>query len=475
MGLSQEQGLISSDLDAEWNESERILLTYYNAGILTSSDTERVRHLVDAIDEQLRAARGEVVGIVDAVSALNLARLKYPSKSWIGDGIFGAVFGAMGGAIIGTVAGKFADDTTAVSNVVFVLVILGSILFARYRHQEHRRGRCENCSGTSRGRSPRRPESVSFGGSLVRHRLTGLPDGSSSHRMLHWRRAERAAIGRAQLRRLIAIGQRATPSVVASRPIAPFRTTANHDPVPPPFPCDLARAPGAGCPRGIGCANLAAIDRPQRDHPRRLRRRGCRPALTARHVALINRLRVMWVPVESGAPGIDPSQPLIGEGPPIALAKAALKTDDDALAIRTLAELDRLVPQFVAGAGTLAPGQYTIPPALRKLFAFKESGVDASGRFQLRAAHLTVLRGANWRTVDSDAIEDVLGEGDFWPMPYIDGKRPYGDRTYYQFDMAELLGESYKRDGRGNLVAEAKRMRGSNAFTMKRSLRCRYF
>lgn len=132
----KEQGLISSDLDAEWNESERILLTYYNAGILTSSDTERVRHLVDAIDEQLRAARGEVVGIVDAVSALNLARLKYPSKSWIGDGIFGAVFGAMGGAIIGTVAGKFADDTTAVSNVVFVLVILGSILFARYRHQK---------------------------------------------------------------------------------------------------------------------------------------------------------------------------------------------------------------------------------------------------------------------------------------------------------------------------------------------------
>lgn len=181
------------------------------------------------------------------------------------------------------------------------------------------------------------------------------------------------------------------------------------------------------------------------------------PALTARHVALINRLRVMWVPVESGAPGIDPSQPLIGEGPPIALAKAALKTDDDALAIRTLAELGRLVPQFVAGAGTLAPGQYTIPPALRKLFAFKESGVDASGRFQLRAAHLTVLRGANWRTVDSDAIEDVLGEGDFWPMPYIDGKRPYGDRTYYQFDMAELLGEPYKRDGRGNLVAEAKK------------------
>ncbi|CAB3967760.1 MULTISPECIES: hypothetical protein [Burkholderia] len=132
----KEKGLISIDLDAEWNESERVLLAYYNAGILTASDKERARHLVDVIEVQLRAARGEVVGVVDAVSALNLARLKYPSKSWIGDGIFAAVFGVMGGAIIGTVAGRFADDTTAVTNVVFVLVILGSILFARYSHQK---------------------------------------------------------------------------------------------------------------------------------------------------------------------------------------------------------------------------------------------------------------------------------------------------------------------------------------------------
>lgn len=132
----KEKGLISIDLDADWNESERILLAYYNAGVLTSSDKERARHLVDVVETRLRAVRGEVVGVVDAVSALNLARLKYPSKSWIGNGVFGAVFGVMGGAIIGTVAGGFADDTTAVTNVVFVLVILGSILLARYSHQK---------------------------------------------------------------------------------------------------------------------------------------------------------------------------------------------------------------------------------------------------------------------------------------------------------------------------------------------------
>lgn len=181
------------------------------------------------------------------------------------------------------------------------------------------------------------------------------------------------------------------------------------------------------------------------------------PDLTSRHAALIKKLRVMWLPVESGAGGIDPMRPLIGDGPMVALVKAAIQSNDEALAIRTLAELGHLVPVFVTTAGTLAPGRYTIPPALRKLFAFKESGVDASGRFEFRAAHLAVLRGANWTTADANSIDDVLAEGDIWPMPYIDGKRPYGDRTYYQFDMAELLGEPYKRDGRGNLIKDAKK------------------
>lgn len=42
-------------------------------------------------------------------------------------------------------------------------------------------------------------------------------------------------------------------------------------------------------------------------------------------------------------------------------------------------------------------------------------------------------------------------------MPYIDGERPYGDRTYFQFDMADLLGEPHKRDARGDLVKDGKK------------------
>ncbi|WP_244136991.1 hypothetical protein [Burkholderia pyrrocinia] len=163
------------------------------------------------------------------------------------------------------------------------------------------------------------------------------------------------------------------------------------------------------------------------------------------------------MPIESGAPAIVPEPALVGDGATIDLAKAILKTDGDVLAIRTLAELDHLVPEFVTVAGTLAPGQYDVPLELREAFDFPESGVDESGHFEFRAEHLAVLRATNWMTVDEYSIDDVLGDGDFWPMPYIDGKRPYGDRTYYQFDMAELLGDPYQLDAERNLIEDAEK------------------
>ncbi|MDR6499436.1 hypothetical protein J2785_002589 [Burkholderia ambifaria] len=171
----------------------------------------------------------------------------------------------------------------------------------------------------------------------------------------------------------------------------------------------------------------------------------------------MRKLRVGWLPIESGAPSIVPEPALVGDGATIDLAKAILKTDGDVLTIRTLDELGHLVPEFVTVAGTPAPGQYEIPLELREAFDFPESGVDASGRFEFRAEHLAVLRATNWMTVDEYSIDDVLGEGDFWQMPYIDGKRPYGDCIYYQFDMAELLGDSYQLDADDNLIEDAEK------------------
>ncbi|VWD39133.1 hypothetical protein [Burkholderia lata] len=132
----REEGLVSTDLEAAWTELDRILLTYSNAGVLAKSDKERAEHLMERIEALIDAIQGKVEGMVEAVVALNVARLKYPSKNWIIDGIFAAVFGAMGGSILGIMAGKLADNTPAIENVVFGLVIIGSVLVARYRHQQ---------------------------------------------------------------------------------------------------------------------------------------------------------------------------------------------------------------------------------------------------------------------------------------------------------------------------------------------------
>ncbi|ORT80278.1 hypothetical protein B7G54_34855 [Burkholderia puraquae] len=42
-------------------------------------------------------------------------------------------------------------------------------------------------------------------------------------------------------------------------------------------------------------------------------------------------------------------------------------------------------------------------------------------------------------------------------MPYIDGKRPYGDRAYFQIDMAELLGEPRQFVAARNLIEDAEK------------------
>lgn len=176
---------------------------------------------------------------------------------------------------------------------------------------------------------------------------------------------------------------------------------------------------------------------------------------TAQHAALVRLLRVQWMPVESGAPGIDFEQPLLGGADTLAVARRALKTADDALAVRRLAEVCRLVPRYVQSIGRLQPGRYALPAEMREAFDFPESGVDAQGMFHLRQEHLVLLRAAVWREVDEQALSSVLREGArFWPMPYTDGKRPYGNASYYQVDIARLLGEPYPLDAKGYAITD---------------------
>lgn len=211
---------------------------------------------------------------------------------------------------------------------------------------------------------------------------------------------------------------------------------------------------------GLTVAPLRAIASPERDAI--IQQVYAAPsgtlAYTGQHAALVRLLRVLWMPVESGAPTVDFEQPLLGGADTLAIARNALKTTDDALAIRRLAEVCRLLPRYVESLGMLRPGRYAVPAEMKEAFDFPESGVDAQGRFTLQQAHLTLLRAAVWREVDAKSLQAVLREGErFWPMPYIDGKRPYGDASYYQIDMAHLLGEPYPVDAKGYAVIDPVR------------------
>ncbi len=177
--------------------------------------------------------------------------------------------------------------------------------------------------------------------------------------------------------------------------------------------------------------------------------------LSSQHLTLIRLLRVMWVPIEEGAPGIDLWQPLLTNGPTVPSAMAALGTSDEALAVRTLAELGLLVPTFVRHGGKLAPGRYALPEAMRDYFKSADSGVSADGFFVLRKEHLLLLKAAQWCVMDGDSIGDVIdGDEECWPMPYIDGKTPYGGRSYYQMDMADILGEPYRVNKHGEVIPD---------------------
>lgn len=174
----------------------------------------------------------------------------------------------------------------------------------------------------------------------------------------------------------------------------------------------------------------------------------------ADHAKLMRHLGVIWIPVESGAPGIEFEYPLGGKDT-VAAAMALLGTADSRLATQRMAEVCRLVPAYVRGIGQLPPGRYALPPQRREAFDFPDSGVDAKGFFRLHREHLALLRAANWREAGKGALEAVLREGDaYWPMPYIDGKRPYGDSSFFQIDMARVLGQPYALDAQGRAITE---------------------
>jgi hypothetical protein len=176
--------------------------------------------------------------------------------------------------------------------------------------------------------------------------------------------------------------------------------------------------------------------------------------LTERHLNLLRNAVVLWAPVESGAPAVVISPLQIGDGeeqptpavyadiarraglpmsnPPTAAEKQ--QVDD------LVADLPEALAQLLAH-GRLEAGTYRYENPLVELpFASKmlppEIAALAKERvvsFALTGRHVALLRHARWRGL------------------FMNPKRPYGDFTYFELDMAEILGEQVARTADGKL------------------------
>ncbi len=168
----------------------------------------------------------------------------------------------------------------------------------------------------------------------------------------------------------------------------------------------------------VGCGRPSVEESP-RDEP-------AAGALTEEERSVLRTLRFWWLPIESGAVAIDLASSfgeeegaaLVGHlagGPPPSgpWAEALVDLYPRETPGRALA---RLFERLLRDAA-LEPGAYDVT-----------STSPPRAGFELTDRHLALLRGA---TIDE---RHLAGIG-------IDGKRPYGDFTYYFFDIARILGE----------------------------------
>lgn len=169
---------------------------------------------------------------------------------------------------------------------------------------------------------------------------------------------------------------------------------------------------------------------------------------SALHLAILRNLRVTWLTVESGAPGLRQFLPFGANRSTLKVGFELIGCRDEALLARALVETGQLIPAFCTKAA-MSAGRYAVPADMRDYFADSQTGVSTDGMFEFREEHAVLLRQSCWRT-------DMLYPPS-WPLPGIDGKRPYGDRSYFQIDMASHLGMPYQISSDGEVQTDEVR------------------
>ncbi len=138
--------------------------------------------------------------------------------------------------------------------------------------------------------------------------------------------------------------------------------------------------------------------------------------ITSDDVAWFRRGGAVWARLESGAPAIVP--PNVNAN---AYIDEQLAYPTPGASARRPERLEPILCAFFLNA-TFRPGRYRLDPPV--------SSINQDG----------VPTGSMLSTVDVTAEHLTLLQYSLWNGPLMDGKRPYGNRTSYEVDMAEILG-----------------------------------
>lgn len=171
--------------------------------------------------------------------------------------------------------------------------------------------------------------------------------------------------------------------------------------------------------------------------------------ITDAHLALLRQARLGWDGAERGAPMLDPRRPY-GRADLLTQLAEVFGTDarTDDLA-RYHVEMFFVLARFLQH-GTLAPGRYpltniTVADVRALLRGYgdlsdDDLGIDVDGQVTLTDEHLRLLRATEIRWPSEYDCADRLEAGEY-PAAAADSKRPYGDYTFIEVDMARILGE----------------------------------
>ena len=167
--------------------------------------------------------------------------------------------------------------------------------------------------------------------------------------------------------------------------------------------------------------------------------------VTAAHIDLLRQIRLGWDGAERGAPMLDPRRPY-GRTDVLAQLAETFDTEDYEELARRHVEMMFVLARLLRH-GTLAPGRYPLGTlaaedvrrAMRGYDATDEDlGLGDGGRVEITEDHLSLLREIDIRWPSVSDCEDRIDAGRY-PAATVDAKRPYGDMTHIEIDMARIL------------------------------------